>query len=396
MSKHNPKNERIKRQYLVYLREAKRQSEASLDAVAAALARFEAYNRYRGFKAFHYQQAVAFKHHLAGQDSQATGEKLSKATQYATLSHLKRFFQWLAGQPGYKSSLKYSDADYFNLSEKDSRIATARRTRPVPTLEQARHVIATMPARTEQEMRNRGLVAFTLLTGMRDSAVASLKLKHVDLTAGCVHQDAREVKTKFSKTFDTFFFPVGDDIRQVIADWVMYLRERRLGGNDDPLFPRTKVAVDASHSFAAVGLEREHWSNAGPIRNIFKQAFEAVGLPYFNPHSFRNTLVSLGQKLCRSPEAFKAWSQNLGHEGVLTTFYSYGQVATSRQGEIIKEMGLSGSDASTDVATAEALQHLVRKLQNPQVLRALANATQNLANATQNGDGERASVNVPP
>ena len=40
MTKHNPKNERIKRQYFAYLREAKRQSEASVDAVAAALARF--------------------------------------------------------------------------------------------------------------------------------------------------------------------------------------------------------------------------------------------------------------------------------------------------------------------------------------------------------------------
>lgn len=93
MTKHNPKNERIKRQYFAYLREAKRQSEASVDAVVAALARFEAYGRCRDFKAFHYQQAVAFKHHLAGQDSRTTGEKLSKATQYATLAHLKWFFQ---------------------------------------------------------------------------------------------------------------------------------------------------------------------------------------------------------------------------------------------------------------------------------------------------------------
>ena len=44
--------------------------------------------------------------------------------------------------------------------------------------------------------------------------------------------------------------------------------------------------------FGAVGLERKHWSNAGPIRTIFKQAFTVAGLPYFNPHSFRKTLVA--------------------------------------------------------------------------------------------------------
>jgi site-specific recombinase XerD len=178
MTQHNPKNERIKRQYLAYLREAKRQSEASLDAVAAALARFESHSRYRDFKNFHHQQAVAFKHHLAAQDNQKTGEKLSKATQYSTLSHLKRFFQWLAGQPGYKSRVSYSDADYFNLPDKESRIATARRLRPAPTLEQIHHVLSKMPRTTDIEKRDRALVAFTLLTGARDSAIASLSGTH--------------------------------------------------------------------------------------------------------------------------------------------------------------------------------------------------------------------------
>ena len=64
---------------------------------------------------------------LAEQQSKTTGRKLSKSTIYAMLAHLKRFFHWLAGQPGYKSRIRYSDADYFNLSDKDSRIATARR-----------------------------------------------------------------------------------------------------------------------------------------------------------------------------------------------------------------------------------------------------------------------------
>lgn len=360
MSQHNPKNERIKRQYLTYLRDAKRQSEASLDAVAGALARFEGYNRHRDFKAFHYQQAVAFKQHLANQDGKATGEKLSKATQYGTLSHLKRFFQWLAGQPGYKARLRYSDADYFNLSDKDSRIATARRCRPVPTLEQIRHVISTMAAETDLEKRNRALVAFTLLVGARDSAIASLKLKHVDLTAGCVHQDAREVKTKFSKTFTTYFFPVGEDIRQIVADWVGHLRVNRLWGNDDPLFPRTRVVVGVNHCFAADGLEREHWCNASPIRDIFKQAFAGAGLPYFNPHSFRHALANLGERQCRTPEEFKAWSQNLGHESVLTTLVSYGHVTLARQAELIG--ALAASQRGVKVAPEELARVLADAL----------------------------------
>ncbi len=88
-----------------------------------------------------------------------------------------------------------------------------------------------------------------------------------------------------------------------------------------------------------VGLERAHWSSAARIRTIFQDAFTGAGLPYFNPHSFRNTLVRLGQSMCQTPEEFKAWSQNLGHDKVLTTFLNYGQVESPRQGEIIRELG---------------------------------------------------------
>jgi site-specific recombinase XerD len=230
MRKHSPENERIKHQYLAYLKEAKSHGEPTVDAAAKALHRFEEYTKFRDFKLFHQNQAIAFKKHLADLKSLRSGERLSKATLHATLVSLKRFFQWLYGQPGYKSRFQYSDAEYFNLSEKDTRIATAQREKRAPTLEQIRHVIQKMPGSTEIERRDRAVIAFTLLTGARDSAIASMKLKHVDLIAGCVHQDARDVRTKFSKTFDTFFFPVGDEVLQIVVEWVGYLRGEKLWG----------------------------------------------------------------------------------------------------------------------------------------------------------------------
>lgn len=364
MPKHHPDNVRIKREYFVLLKEAKGQSEDTVDAVAKALARFEADTQHRDFKAFHFEQAVAFKRRLAERDSKSTGDKLSKATQYATLAHLKRFFQWLALQPGYRSKLRYSDAEYFSFSDKDSRVAKARRERPVPTLEQIKHVIGCMPAGNDIERRDRALLAFALLTGARDTALSSMRLGHVDLMAGSVFQDARVVKTKFSKTFTTFFFSVGDEIKNIVDDWVRHLREERLWGNDDPLFPATRVEPGERLQFEAVGIERKPWETAAPIRAIFKKAFEAAGLPYFNPHSFRSTLVQLGQQVCRSPEAFKSWSQNLGHEGVLTTFVNYGSVATQRQGEIIRSLGTQpaalGGGLPDDLAEA-MLQAMQRR-----------------------------------
>ena len=167
MIKHNANNERIKRQYFIFLKEAKRQNESSVDAVAKSVSRFESYTKYRDFKAFHFEQAVGFKKHLAQQKNQQTGNKLSKATLNSTLRQLKTFFQWLAMQTGYKSRINYTDTEYFNLSEKEVRIATARRETAVPTLEQIKHVIEIIPNTSDIERRNRSLIAFAILTHLR-------------------------------------------------------------------------------------------------------------------------------------------------------------------------------------------------------------------------------------
>jgi integrase len=358
MTRYNPDNERIKRQYFRYLKEAARYSETTVTQVAQALARFEADSGYRDFRTFNPELAVAFKRRLATQVKPSGRGPLSKATLYATLAHLKRFFHWLAGQPGFRSRLSYSHADYFNLTAKESRVATTRRERPFPTLEQVRQVILAMPAGTVIERRDRAVVAFTLLTGARDSAIASLKLKHIDLVEGRVYQDARDVNTKNSKSFVTFFFPVGGDILQIFTDWVNHLRSELLWGNEEPVFPTTAVAVGSNSQFQATGLKREHWRSASPIRAIFKEAFAAVQLPYFNPHSLRKTLVQFAETVCRSPEEFKAWSQNLGHEKVLTTFQSYGAVANRRQGEIIRGLGREADDMPDEILLAALSKRL--------------------------------------
>lgn len=360
MPKHNAANTRIKREYFDYLKEAMRRDEASIDQVAKAIARFEEATEHKDFKQFHREQAKAFKRRLDAERNARTGKPLARATVHSTLSALRAFFIWLAGQAGYKSRIEYADTEYFNLSEKDVRIAKATREKPVPTLEQVHHVIASMPAATDIARRNRALIAFALLTGARGAALASLKLKHIDLAQGSVFQDAREVKTKGSKSFTTTFCPVGGDALEIVADWCNHLGTGLLWGDDDPLFPKTLVGLGAAGGFQAVGLAREHWSSTGPIRTIYQDAFAAAGLPYFNPHCFRNALVRLGEQICTTPEQFKAWSQNIGHEAVLTTLTSYGSVPAARQAELIRGMADRASLDNVDTALAADIARLVR------------------------------------
>lgn len=358
MKKYNKENERIKYEYLEYLREALGQSESSIDAAAKAISRFEEYNNVKDFKKFHYQQAMGFKKALCKQKAERSQLPLSKSTVKSTLNSVKSFFEYLAREPGYKGRVSYSDAAYFNLSEKDTRIATAKRYKPVPTLVQIKNVLGTMLSKSDIEKRDRALIAFAILTGARDGAISTFKLKHVDISRRLVFQDAREVATKFSKTFNTYFFPVGEEIESIFVDWVGHLRQQLLWSEDDPLFPSTRMAVDKSQLFYPAGLNRKHWSNAGPIRKIFKTAFERAGLPYYNPHSFRNALARLAGQYCETPEKYKAWSQNLGHEKAETTFLSYGYVEDYRQGEIIAAI-VTGEDREDNGLNLDTLSTMI-------------------------------------
>ena len=269
MTNYNSRNERIKRDYFNLLKQADQLADATIEGIRKAILRFEEFTGLADFATFNQEQAIGFKKHLTKLQAMRSAKPLSHATIFSTVQAVQAFFRWLSREPGYKSKISQADTRYLNLSRKDVAIATASRTKRVPTLEQIRAAIAAMPAAGEDEFRNRALLAFAILTGIRDSAIASLRLKHIDIHQRLVIQDPAEVKTKFSKRIETYFFPVGDDLVQIVEGWVALLREQKLYGNDDPLFPRTRVVTGQDLSFTSGGLEPVPWSSAGQIRTIF-------------------------------------------------------------------------------------------------------------------------------
>ncbi|SFK45774.1 tyrosine-type recombinase/integrase [Methylocapsa palsarum] len=338
MTKPNAENERQKRAYFAYLREAHGRDNATIDRVAASLARFEASTRARGFRRFHREQAVAFKAKLSEAINSRTGERLSKATLLSTLRDLRAFFLWLAQEPGYRSKIAFSDADYFNLSDKDVAIARASRKANPPTLEQMRRVLEAMPIATVWERRDRALVAFACLTSARAAALASFRLGHVNVSEGVVEQDARTVRTKFAKTFRTDFHRLVPGAAEIVANWCAELVRDHAWGPDDPLFPQSHMGLAADGGFTPIGLARKGWASSQPVRDAFKRAYAAADLPYKKPHLMRDMLVHSYMSMDLTPAQLKAVSQSLGHSDVLTTFTSYGQLPTHRQSELIRSI----------------------------------------------------------
>lgn len=338
MKRYVEENERIKHDYATYLRHAKGQDDTTIDKARAAIRRFEESTKFKPFKKFHRQQAADFKTYLDKQKNAKTGKPLGVSTIDATLRLVKGFFHWLVCRAGFKRVLTYADVEYFNNTRKAGRVAHAQREIPYPSMQQATHAFQAMPFETEFDKRDKALFAFFMLTGARDGAVASLRLKHVNVELGHVFQDAREVKTKNAKMIHCQFFPVGAAYREYFVAYVTYLRDVKLFGPDDTLFPKARVGVVEGQGFTNLGLSREPYANAAKLNTIIKGAFAAVQMPQYTPHSFRKTLTHLGSELTKTPEEFKAWSMNLGHENVATTINSYLPVTTERQMDLIRNM----------------------------------------------------------
>ena len=324
----NLKNERIKRQYSDFLKHADGKAEQTIWQIEKAIQRYEVFTDYVDFATFNQQKAKSFKTDL-------TTKELAKATILSTVTVLKRFFGWLAIQPGYKTKISLSEVEFLSLADKDIRAAKAPADRPIPTLEQILYTIGNMATSTAIEKRNRALVAFTTITGIRDGAAITLKLKHFDGVRRLVLQNPLEVRTKLSKRIDTFLFPLNDHLEQIFIEWIRYLKEVELFAETDPLFPKILIAQDENNCFTPVGLSREHWANATPMRTIFEDAFKRAGLPIYTPHSFRHMIVSQMYARGLTIAEFKAWSQNLGHEGAMTTLTSYGKISVEEQGRLI-------------------------------------------------------------
>jgi integrase len=331
-------NERAKRDYVNYLEQAKGLDQKSTDKVLAALLKFEQSTGFKPFKRFHIDQAARFKADLAKAKGRA-GKSLSGSTIDATLALVRGFFEWLAGQPGYKSKITYSDTAYFRNSLKASRAAHARRDKEFPSVEAAYHAFQAMPEETEVQRRDKALFAFFMLTGARVGAVASLRLKHIDLFHGKVLQDGRDVNTKFSKTIDTTFYPVDSAYLACLTAWVEHLRTVKLFGPQDALFPKPEMGLAPGGGFANLGLSREPYASGTKLNGIIRNAFSMVQLPEYTPHSFRTTLSMLGDVMCKDMEHRKAWSLNMGHDNLQTTIGSYMPVSRQRQAELIRGMG---------------------------------------------------------
>jgi integrase/recombinase XerD len=360
MPEYNPVNEVVKKQYEEALLHGKCRDPKTVRAVWNNLNLFENFTGHAGFKTFNAEQAKTFKAWLEKQKNK-DGELLSISTVRSTLNSVREFFEWLAIHPQYVKKIDGRAVQYLRLSDNANRAARASREKTPPTLEELEKALMAMPHSTDIEKRDRAIFAFMIITCVRDDALVSLKRKHVDTDDKTVWQDPKLVRTKGRKGIVTRFvaqaMPLAEDI---VLEWLKYADEVLKFKPNDPLFPKTMIKPNAkTMAFEVQGLSREHWANAGPVRELFKVAFRAVGLPYYNPHLFRKTICKWGLEHCTHKQ-YKALSQNLGHEHAMTTYNSYAKLTEDEQLKAVSNIGKANSSLQ-NISTETILAEVARR-----------------------------------
>lgn len=233
MAEPNPKNERLKLAWIEDLEIEK--ATSTIDQKLAALSQFEAMTNSANFIAF---DRDIVKTYLSALRQTA----ISWKTKAAKVRHVRSFFDWMVMEEHLKPKAVRKAIASLRLTDKEARAGSAQRTVKHPTLDQIESTIRTMPDATAIERRNRALIAFTALSGARDGAIISLRLKHVRLAAREVEQHPDEVDTKASKLIQTWFFPVGDFIEDEVVTYIAFLRNDLGFTDNDPLFPKPKAS----------------------------------------------------------------------------------------------------------------------------------------------------------
>lgn len=343
----NPSNERLRHAYIEHLRDARKHSDKTIDGAMRHLTELERFMSSKDFATLTKSQGKQFSDHLHQRPSKAGAETLSDSSIVHTLSDLKAFFDWLTTTKGWKVY-----AESIARLTPSRRVLMGLKTKPdkaPPTPGQIRQTLNAMDDLTAVGRRDRALVAFIYLTGMRIGAVISLRCKHVKLAECQVLQNAREVNTKFGKNMLTSWFPVGEDIKQIVVAW---LKERLESGArpDAALFPaKLRYRLPG----AKTAEKDSFWKTSEPAREVFRAACQKADIQYINPHSTRDTLMLLGLEMCATWEELKAWSQNLGHEKFDTPLVHYGKLDTNRQNTLIQGL------VRTDLTVREEQELLV-------------------------------------
>ena len=338
----NTENEKIKRAYLEWLKEAEGNCTGSVEDSEKTIHVLEDFLGHSDFKRFSPKRAKEFKAWL--KDREYRGQRIKISTYVGYLWRLRRFFEWLSQKPGYKNSITSEVVSYLSPTRNEERAAKQTVLSDYPSLEHVVRLVNSITGDTEIDRRDRALISLAFLTGIRETALAKLSLGTFVEDRLCVRQEYRSgVETKMSKFIFSLVFPFDKGLQKRVLEWTAYLRAKGFG-NSDPLFPRAKRFHRPKESLCykpSCEIEPKFWKDGESVRNVVRKRAEEAKLKYYPPHAFRHSAARLALQACRTAEHLKVVGNSFGHEHIDTILRVYGNPLPDRMLEIRSEMDFS-------------------------------------------------------
>ena len=327
--------------YIAYLQDHENLDIRTVDEHLRSISRMSAFLGHKPYRKVTIDDACRFKKELRACRDREDGTGLSSSTASHTLDRCRAFFTWLGRQAGV--ALAPDLAGYFSLSRREAATAAGMARETKLTFDQALCIFKGMEGDHPADLRNRAIIAMLIVTGIRATALITLRGKHVNLPTRWINQDPRQVNTKNSKHIRTYLLDLGSGLLDTIREWADWRRANGFG-EDAPFFlPDRYLQPNA----LGLGYKRsdeeppEGWRSEDTVNRIIKEAASAAGFPPEDiaSHDFRKCLHPfLAKRGCMNVVEEVALQLNLGHTPVEVTRKHYAVMPDNEREEILDEL----------------------------------------------------------
>lgn len=319
-----PDNEKMKKRYEKFLIGAEEAAVSTVDQFLKAINMLDSCNNHLDFRKYGVDDILKFKEEI--RSHKKNGKPVSPRTTRTFLLHSRRFLVWLCIQQGYRASKIIGLIPYLKPNKLEDNASASSSVIDAPNIPYVLQLCGSIKITCNIDLRDRALVAFLLLTGIRIGALISLPFGCLDLSSLIIDQNPdKKVKTKFNKPILSIVFPFDQTLVGYIKIYLDRLESLKFKP-EDPLFPKTKIEYDSkTNLFVNPGtLSRDYWRWSMGVTQMLKRRCRDAGLKYYSPHKYRHGTALILYEAGLDASEVKAISQSYGHKKVTTTFENYG------------------------------------------------------------------------
>lgn len=333
---YSSENDRIIHKWQRY---AGRYDEKTIVKHLAAIRYFEQFLSGKSFNKLRTEDFEAVRDDLKRRANVTADDRMSASSIKHTISYLGSFFDWLIGQEGFRR-LPRDFRGYLAVPKAVIARSAQKKQKYFPSIEEAEQHLLAMPSNSLAEMRSRAIFALAFLGALRADAIASLRLRHIQIAQRLIIQDGAVSRTKAGKSITIFWFPIAKTFEEIVVAWIKRLR--MLGFQDtDALFPDTKWLKHKTDQAKQIPV----MSTPYAVSEAFRVASRDLTVPY-TPHAAKHTIGAERDARPLTHQQRKAWSLNMGHETEQITERHYGTMTEDQRFEVMENIV---TDCGSDV-----------------------------------------------